>query len=218
MSFEPDPDDFGIDPVERADMGPPPLDEDPDDSAGRSATSPIQTNGHVIDPQTFGRDRQPLPDYASLLPPPQELIQPSTPEQLDAVTKKKVTDALRLGLTERLAAQYAGLTFQRYLSWRKKDASFADAIKQAEAIGAFAWMARIEQAAAGGDWRAAAWKLQHRFPAEYGRQIMEHGGEGGGAIPVRFVTVEVPNGSMVEVSEGPDMPPLPEPDMTEEDE
>jgi hypothetical protein len=34
---------------------------------------------------------------------------------------------------------------------------------------------------------------------------------------VRFVTVEVPNGSTIDVSEGPDMPPLPEPDMYEEE-
>jgi len=195
-----DPDDFGVDPVERDDV--------------ESFEPPNGRNGH--DPSTYGRDRNP-PDY-SALPSPEELVPPLPANGLvSAETRKKVTDALRLGLTERLAAQYAGLTYQRYLNIRRKDQAFAEAVKAAEAAGAFAWMARIEQAAVGGDWRAAAWKLSHRFPAEYGRQVLEHGGEGGGAIPVRFVTVEVPNGSTIDVSEGPDMPPLPEPDMYEEE-
>jgi hypothetical protein len=195
-----DPDDFGVDPVERDDV--------------EAFVPPSNgTNGH--DTSSYGRDRQEPPDYSDLQPPPEMLVQ-SAPG-LPADTRKKVTDALRLGLTERLAAQYAGLTYERYLKWRRQDQTFSEAVKSAEAMGAFAWMARIEQAAVGGDWRAAAWKLSHRFPTEYGRQVLEHGGEGGGAIPVRFVTVEVPNGSTEDVSEGPDMPPLPEPDIYEEE-
>jgi hypothetical protein len=202
-----DADDFGVDPPERDDL------------------APFQ-NGHIVaddedtdepprpDPSTYGRDRQ-ADNYLDLQTPPELLVTPRG--QLPPETRKKVTDALRLGLTERLAAQYAGLTYERYLKHRKIDPIFADAVKQAEALGAFAWMARIEQAASGGDWRAAAWKLQHRFPSEYGRQVLEHGGEGGGAIPVRFVTVEVPQGASAEFSEGPDMPPLPEPDIQPED-
>src|SRR5262245_4428773 len=170
MTLEPD--DYGIEPVQRDDV------ESPGSTNG--------TNGH--DTSTYGRDRQLLTDYSDLQPPPEMLVR--QPDSLPPEVRKKITDALRLGLTERLAAQYAGLTYQRYLAWRKRDPDFADAVKTAEATGAFAWMARIEQAASGGDWRAAAWKLSHRFPNEYGREVVEHGGPEGGAIPVRFVTVE----------------------------
>ena len=55
------------------------------------------------------------------------------------------------------------------------------------------WLAKIEQAANQGHWQAAAWKLERRYPQEYGRTVqnVEHSGtvvqEHTGAVEVRAV-------------------------------
>lgn len=85
--------------------------------------------------------------------------------------EKRLLDALRLGSTQRLACQYAGISEDTLARWRGQSAEFADALTRAQGELALTLLAKIEQAAAR-DWRAAAWKLEHRFPKEYGRQIL----------------------------------------------
>ena len=50
----------------------------------------------------------------------------------------------------------------------------------------------IEQAAKDGTWQAAAWKLERRYPQEYGKTVQEHQGKDGGPIQVREVVVNMP--------------------------
>ena len=50
---------------------------------------------------------------------------------------------------------------------------FYDAITRAEGAASVQWLAKIEKAASDGNWQAAAWKLERRFPHEYGRRVHE---------------------------------------------
>ncbi len=99
------------------------------------------------------------------------------PTKYTPETAKKITDAIRVGATFRLACAYAGITEETFSQWRKKYSEFSDAIKEAEGAGAVGWLAKIEKAANDGLWAAAAWKLERRYPREYGRQVVEHDGQ-----------------------------------------
>jgi hypothetical protein len=88
-------------------------------------------------------------------------------------TVKKVTDAIRLGATYDLAGSYAGISRETFHVWMRTKPEFSDAVKDAEGAGAVGWLARIEQAAQAGTWQAAAWKLERRYPQQYGRTIQE---------------------------------------------
>lgn len=92
---------------------------------------------------------------------------------------KKLTDAIKLGATYELASGYAGVSPATLYEWLKKKPEFLEAVKDAEGAGAVGWLARIEQAAKDGTWQAAAWKLERRYPQEYGRTVQEHQGKDG---------------------------------------
>lgn len=106
-------------------------------------------------------------------------------------TVAKIMEAIRSGATYELAAGYAGITFQTFNEWRKAKPEFSDALTRAEGAGAMTWLQMIE-AAAPVDWRAAAWKLEHRYPHMYGKTVQAQ--EHSGAMDVRFVvpTPETP--------------------------
>ena len=92
---------------------------------------------------------------------------------------RKIIDAIKLGATYELAAAYAGMSYETFNEWRKADVEFFDAIKQAEGQAAVLLLSKIEQAATDGNWQAAAWKLERRYPKMYGRTVQEqeHSGE-----------------------------------------
>ncbi len=57
-------------------------------------------------------------------------------------------------------------------------ADFHDAVTRALAETEAASIAMIELAARGGNWKAAAWRLERMFPARYGvRAKVDHSGE-----------------------------------------
>lgn len=62
---------------------------------------------------------------------------------------------------------------------------FMDAIRRASAESEVADITTIGIAASR-DWRAAAWRLERKFPTRYGRQSIEFSGPNGGAIPVAY--------------------------------
>lgn len=79
-----------------------------------------------------------------------------------------IVQAIEAGATFALAAAYGGISEDTLSRWRKKYADFAERLARAESKGAVVNLSRIQQAATG-DWRAAAWILEHRFPEHYGR-------------------------------------------------
>lgn len=100
--------------------------------------------------------------------------------------------AIELGATYQLAAAAGGITYDTFNEWRKADASFSDAINAAEGKAAEQWLRYIERAAKDGNWQAAAWKLERRYPHMYGRTVQEtrntheHSGPSGQPIPIQY--------------------------------
>ena len=88
-------------------------------------------------------------------------------------TAKKFCDAIRLGATYDMAARYAGMSDTTFERWRDSDPDFAEQVRDAEGAAVVGWLAKIEKAANDGEWTAAAWKLERRYPHEYGRRVVD---------------------------------------------
>lgn len=92
---------------------------------------------------------------------------------------QRLTQAISMGATYELACKYAGLHYDTFNEWRKAKPEFSDAVEKAEGQAVVGWLAKIEKAANDGEWTAAAWKLERRYPQQYGRKVTEHTGEVG---------------------------------------
>jgi transposase len=116
--------------------------------------------------------------------------------KFDVKAGQEVIVAMRLGMTISDAAAAAGIDRKTYTNWkrrsRKSDA--APALKQwgkemrsALQFSKRFYLGKVAEAAKGGTWQAAAWMLERRFPAEYGRfDRLEHSGGVDGA-PAKIV-------------------------------
>lgn len=115
------------------------------------------------------------------------------PTKLTPKVQERVCEAIAQGATYALAAKYAGIHYDTFNEWMKAGeeaesgefSDFSDAVKEAEGKAAVKWLKKIEVAANKGNWTAAAWKLERRYPQEYGRQIHEQ--QHSGAIELRVV-------------------------------
>lgn len=96
----------------------------------------------------------------------------------------KLEQAILLGATYQLAALYAGISVATFDTWRTKAetapagtplAQLRERLCQAEGRAAIGWLAKIEKAATEGNWQAASWKLERRYPESYGRTVQSHG-------------------------------------------
>jgi transposase len=99
------------------------------------------------------------------------------PTKLTSEVQKRICDALSVGATHRLACEYGGISHETLYTWLHKGTDgkapyveFVDAFTRAQGTAAVGWLAKIEQAASAGDWRAAAWKLEKRYAEGYGKQ------------------------------------------------
>jgi hypothetical protein len=99
-------------------------------------------------------------------------------------TQNRIVEAIELGSTYEMAAQYGGIVYNTFNEWMKagekaksgRKKEFYEAIKKAEGVAVHGWLKNIEDAARNGNWQAAAWKLERRYPQDYGRQVHEHQG------------------------------------------
>lgn len=94
------------------------------------------------------------------------------PSKYTPETVKRIVEAIRLGATFTLACKYAGIDYSTFARWLHTKREFCEAIKEAEGRAAVRWLTKIEQAASAGNWQAAAWKLERRYPQEYGRRLL----------------------------------------------
>lgn len=113
----------------------------------------------------------------------------------------KLVNAILIGATYELAALYAGISVDTFGRWRKKAATAApgtplallhERLQEAEGRAAIGWLAKIETQANQGDWKAAAWKLERRYPETYGRTFnkvafTDATGERDGTLVVKVV-------------------------------
>jgi transposase len=88
-----------------------------------------------------------------------------TPEAVE-----RIVEALEQGATYEAAAAHAGVHYDTLNEWRKEFPEFSEALKGAEAKAELHWLEQIEAAAADGAWQAAAWRLERRYPARWGRR------------------------------------------------
>lgn len=87
-------------------------------------------------------------------------------------TVKRILDAIQMGATYELAAGYGGISHTTFYEWINTKPEFSDALKEAEGKAAVGWLAKIEKAANDGAWQAAAWKLERRYPNNYGKSVV----------------------------------------------
>jgi transposase len=94
----------------------------------------------------------------------------------------KLEQAILLGATYELAAKYAGISWYTFQKWRDASvtakegtplAELRNRLEQAEGRAAIGWLAKIERVASEGDWHAAAWKLERRYPEQFGRTMQK---------------------------------------------
>lgn len=141
------------------------------------------------------------------------------PTDLTPATQRRIVRALKAGATFKLAAQYGGISYNTFNEWRKRGKAeldradgarvhtdireserpfveFYEATKKAEADAAIKWLEEIDKAAKAGNWPAAAWKLERRYPEEYGRRIVDANVKGAGedgAIIIRWANESDPD-------------------------
>lgn len=126
------------------------------------------------------------------------------PSSFSPELTKRIGDALRIGATYKMAAQYGGVSYDTLNDWmnRAKRAiaspdpispadepyvQFLQQIQKAESDAVMGWLAKIEQEASNGNWQAAAWKLERRYPRDYSRNVLQvEGDEDGGPVKVNF--------------------------------
>lgn len=106
------------------------------------------------------------------------------PTKYTPETINKIVEAIKMGATYELAAGYASISEAQFYEWKKRKPEFLEAIKKAEGVAAMLWLAKIEKASTEGEWQAAAWKLERRYPHAYGKNVtqMEVTGKDGGPI------------------------------------
>lgn len=102
--------------------------------------------------------------------------------------KDRLIHALSKGATYIIACGFAGIAYNTFNEWRKRAESlislteeelnvhphkpyvdFYWRVKQVEGYAAIKWLDKIEQAS-NVDWKAAAWKLEKRYPKQFGKQ------------------------------------------------
>ena len=109
------------------------------------------------------------------------------PSKLTPEVKERLTDALRKGAYKDDACAYAGISKATFYHWlelgelRSKGEykEFLDAVNTANSEGIHSKLKTIEIASDKGDWRAAAWWLEHKEPTKYGNReyvdVTKHG-------------------------------------------
>lgn len=99
------------------------------------------------------------------------------PTKLTPELQKKIIDAIRAGNYMETAAAYAGISKDTFFRWLRKGAraksgiykDFHDAVEKALADAEVRDVMLIANAAAT-DWKAAAWRLERKFPDRWGRK------------------------------------------------
>lgn len=97
------------------------------------------------------------------------------PPKLTPEVQGEITSAIVAGATYKAAAEYAGVSYDAFNEWMRRTGKqyvqFRQSVERANARARVNLLARIQQSAKDGDWRAAAWILERRFSDEYGAAV-----------------------------------------------
>jgi transposase len=115
------------------------------------------------------------------------------PKILDESVRKRILFALSKGASYKIACGFAGIATTTYYRWVELGSSIHDMdpeyrkdhrhieyynfwrdVEAVKADAALKWLERIDDAAKF-HWQAAAWKLERRYPDEYGRSDKPQG-------------------------------------------
>jgi transposase len=112
------------------------------------------------------------------------------PTKLTAEVQERICSCIRAGNYIETAAAYAGIHKDTLYDWLKRGAKarsgiyreFSAAVEKALADSEVRDVSIIARAA-DTEWQAAAWRLERKFPARWGRKTsVEHTGKDGGPI------------------------------------
>jgi transposase len=100
------------------------------------------------------------------------------PTKLTPELQAKLCDAIRAGNYMETAAAFAGIRKATLQNWLRRGArqtqgiyhAFSEAVEKALADSEARDVALIAKAAADGQWQAAAWRLERKFPDRWGRR------------------------------------------------
>ena len=100
------------------------------------------------------------------------------PSKLTPEIQQIIGDNIALGLTYRLAAESAGVTYKTLNEWNQKGQTeksgkyyqFAQYIKKCNVEGALKLLNRLNDAAEDGNCQVCMWILERRFPTKFGRR------------------------------------------------
>jgi transposase len=103
---------------------------------------------------------------------------PGRPTRLTPELQAKLCDAIRAGNYMETAAAFAGIRKATLHNWLRRGArqsqgiyhAFSEAVEKALADSEARDVALIAKAAAEGQWQAAAWRLERKFPDRWGRR------------------------------------------------
>src|ERR1041384_3874555 len=86
---------------------------------------------------------------------------------------RKICRGIADGLPLQYAAATAGVSGETFALWRRTFPDFNEAVEQAIAKGIGKRLAQIKRAGDEGDWKAAAWWLEHVVPEHFARSRIE---------------------------------------------
>ena len=109
------------------------------------------------------------------------------PTKFTPAVQTKILQHVRLGSPYEIACRAAGISWDCLRLWFKEGeqddlqgritpkSEFFAAVKAAEAETVAVWLAQMEKAAQSGQWQAAAWRLERRFPQLFGMMQARQG-------------------------------------------
>jgi len=102
----------------------------------------------------------------------------SRPSKLSPDITKRIGENIALGLPYSLAAEAAGITYQKFNEWHKKGKNsksgeyfeFYKYIQKCNADAAKKCLERLNEAAKAGNCQVCMWILERRFSEDFGRR------------------------------------------------